>query len=422
MRPKIQILRFAMVLCGVISVLGSIGRAAKAPRAWPSEPQFLPVTVERLAALPAAEQAAWRIYLESSRALTVTLPVREAWTTPSFQKIEGAGIPGKHSRGLELSAAPEWYASAVAATVAERVVAMQSKAGGWTKGNDYTKPIAEARGGADVWSGGTLDNDATVWELRFLALAAAATSEPARARAWRGACERGLKYVVASQYPNGGFPQIYPLAGGYHDAITFNDDAMVQALELLQAIADGKPEWMFVADEFRKEAKVRLGRGLRCILAAQLRGADGQPTVWCQQHDALTLRPCAARNFEPVASCTNESASLVKFLMAQPQPAPEVVAAVNGAAGWLQRAALRDIGWSRQAGGGSVVARPGSPLLWARMYELGTDEPIFGDRDRTVHYVVAELSSERRAGYAWYGTWPAKVLLAFKSWQGGRAP
>ena len=43
---------------------------------------------------------------------------------------------------------------------------------------------------------------------------------------------RGLDYALSAQYPNGGFPQIYPLVGWYHDAITYNDDAMVHIMEL----------------------------------------------------------------------------------------------------------------------------------------------------------------------------------------------
>jgi len=54
--------------------------------------------------------------------------------------------------------------------------------------------------------------------------------------------------------------------------------------------------------------------------------------------------------------------------------------------------------------------------LWARMYEPGTNRPIFGDRDRTVHYVYDELSSERKNGYGWYGTWPESALTEFKTW------
>lgn len=404
----------AFLLAG--SVQTAITSAADRPHPWPDEPQFLPVTPERIAALPAAQQSVWRTYWDASQALATKAPRREAFTTPTLQRLEGAGIPGKHSRGLQLSASHEWYATSDAQTIADRVVAAQSAAGAWTKGNDYTQPHVDKSGTPDVWSAGTLDNDATTWELRFLALASAATKDAAKAKAWQDAFGRGLRYVLAAQYPNGGFPQIYPLAGGYHDAITFNDDAMVQAIELLRDVHDRKPEFAFVSSDLRAEAGPRVQRGIRCILDTQLKNAAGQPTVWCQQHDALTLKPCAARNFEPVASCTNESASLVRFLMTVPNPSPEIVASVRGAIAWFNRTSLHDLAWTRQGGVGQLIARPGAPLLWARMYEMGTDKAIFGDRDRTVHYAVEELSSERRNGYAWFGTWPSSALQAYNSW------
>jgi PelA/Pel-15E family pectate lyase len=48
---------------------------------------------------------------------------------------------------------------------------------------------------------------------------------------------KGLDFIFVAQYPNGGWPQVYPLEGGYPDNITFNDDAMMPILELLQSIA-----------------------------------------------------------------------------------------------------------------------------------------------------------------------------------------
>jgi len=40
---------------------------------------------------------------------------------------------------------------------------------------------------------------------------------------------------------------------------------------------------------------------------------------------------------------------------------------------------------------------------WARFYELGTNRPIYGDRDGKVHYTLQEISEERRTGYSWQG-------------------
>jgi len=39
---------------------------------------------------------------------------------------------------------------------------------------------------------------------------------------------------------------------------------------------------------------------------------------------------------------------------------------------------------------------------WARFYEIGTNQPLFGDRDGEVHYTFAEISEERKRGYSWY--------------------
>jgi PelA/Pel-15E family pectate lyase len=47
---------------------------------------------------------------------------------------------------------------------------------------------------------------------------------------------------------------------------------------------------------------------------------------------------------------------------------------------------------------------------------MGTDRPIFGDRDKSIHDSVDELSAERRNGYGWYGTEPSRVLEQFAQW------
>jgi hypothetical protein len=91
--------------------------------------------------------------------------------------------------------------------------------------------------GDDDWAYvGTIDNDATISELRFLArvqqAVAGADGDP-----YRAAAVKGLRYLLEAQYPNGGWPQVYPLAGGYHDAVTFNDDALANVAELLSAAA-----------------------------------------------------------------------------------------------------------------------------------------------------------------------------------------
>jgi PelA/Pel-15E family pectate lyase len=62
------------------------------------------------------------------------------------------------------------------------------------------------------------------------------------------------------------------------------------------------------------------------------------------------------------------------------------------------------------------VSSPGSGPLWARFYEIGSDRPIFGDRDKTIHDTVSEISKERRNGYSWFNDTPKRALDHYARW------
>src|SRR6202042_3525682 len=147
----------------------------------------------------------------------------------------------------------------------------------------------------------TLDNDSTWMQIRFLAhvtTALLAAHRETDAAPLRSAVERGVEYLLAAQYPNGGWPQVWPLEGGYHDAITINDGAMTETLETLERTASGDAEYAFVPAEVRKRAPGVVDKGLARPVAAQI-VQKGVRTAWAQQHDALTLVPVSARNYEP---------------------------------------------------------------------------------------------------------------------------
>ena len=57
-----------------------------------------------------------------------------------------------------------------------------------------------------------------------------------------------------------------------------------------------------------------------------------------------------------------------------------------------------------------MVTDESAPALWARFYEIGTNRPIFCDRDGVAKYRLSEIGSERRNGYAWLGKW-SDILL-----------
>lgn len=70
--------------------------------------------------------------------------------------------------------------------------------------------------------------------------------------------------------------------------------------------------------------------------------------------------------------------------------------------------------------GKRLVAQPGAGLLWSRYYDAATLKPVFGDRDKTLHDDVHDISAERRRGYAWWGGWPAGALAAYDIWAAAR--
>ena len=188
----------AITIAAFVVITGHDLAATEAPRPWPPD-QFVPVTRERIAALPADQQPVWRAYWEASDAWARVGPAPAVPDFSPLQPLASAPIGARLTRGLRLKAVPAWYAGAEARTIADRVVAWQSVAGGWTKGIDYTQPRpAAGPAEVDLWSRGTFDNDATIFELRFLALVTAAAADGDQSAAWREAFPTGFNNTKGS--------------------------------------------------------------------------------------------------------------------------------------------------------------------------------------------------------------------------------
>lgn len=398
------------------------------------------LTEASLAKLPATEREAWRAYLARSAALMAAdkaALLAERRGLPAIPPGPGEGPSG--GGGMPMDRPAAWYAGPEARRIADTVVSFQTPAGGWGKNQDRSGPprrhgqswvILEtlpAYAADDItaldktWRYvGTIDNNATVAELRFLARVQAQLPG-AEGATYRAALDKGLRYLLAAQYPNGGWPQIYPLQGGYHDAITFNDGAVSRTATLMLDVAGRKGDFAFASPELAAQAAAAATRAREVILRAQV-VIGGKRTIWGQQHDALTLAPVGARNFEPIALSSDESADLLLFLMKQPERSAEVSEAIAAGIAWLEAHALRDIEWPRKATGAEgrrLVARPGAGPLWSRFYDMRTGKPVFGDRDRAIHTNVNDLSVERRNGYSWFNTAPAKAIAAYRDWTAG---
>jgi len=303
----------------------------------------------------------------------------------------------------------DWFRSDEGHRTIATVLSWQSPEGSWPKNKDTTaKPYT----GKPEKLEGTFDNKATTGELYLLAHAFQATSDAT----YRDAFLTGYDHILEAQYPNSGWPQVYPLEGGYHDAITYNDDALDNIVSFLGKVAKGQGDYAAVPEAQRMWAVRAQAKALDVVLKSQVR-VDGTLTVWGQQHDALTLEPVSARNFEPPALSAAESATLLVWLMTIENPSPDVKAAIRAGVQWLKDHALHDVALVRDASGRHVVPQPGAPLLWARYYDLKTGKPIFGDRDKSIHDDMMEISEERRNGYSWYNTTPQKALDAFARWE-----
>ncbi|MGA2351289.1 MAG: pectate lyase [Terracidiphilus sp.] len=430
-----QKIRKVLYVC-TIAVILLAGLTTAAAATVGTNPPVQPLTRERIALLPPSDRSAWVAYLERSQ--------RQRQADKDFLQAElkrvGIAKPTEpphdySARSIPLDREPAWYAGAEARHIADVIVSFQTPAGGWGKNMDMSKeprrpgeaftPNNLSRfltpGDFDAplepeWNYvGTIDNDATTTQMNFLAKVIAAVGAKDGA-AYRATFLRGMNYLFAAQFPNGGWPQVWPLEGGYHDAITYNDDAMTQVVDLMSHAANGREEFSFVPQSVRARAATSFKRGIQCILATQI-VANGTLTVWPQQDDALTLQPVSGRNFEPPAQCASESAALLLLLMNDlPHPTAAQRRSIRAAAAWFKKTAIYNQRYQRGPEGRQLVPTPGAGPLWARYYQTGTDIPVFADRDKSIHDNLSELSRERRNGYSWFSADSKRALDRFDKW------
>jgi len=320
------------------------------------------------------------------------------------------------SWGRCLNQPAKWYKTDEAVRIADNVLLFQRDSGGWQKNVEMARVLTDAEKerlkSQKPRTDSTLDNGATHTQMRFLAKVGRATGE----ERFKQGFLKAMDYLLAAQYPNGGWPQCYPLRSGYHNHITFNDNAMIGAMRMLRDVAEKKTEYAFVDAARRKKAEDAVQRGIDCILKCQI-VVNGRRTAWCQQHDEKTFAPRPARIYEHPSICGNESVGVVRFLMEIDDPSPQVIAAVEGAVAWFQKAKIDGIRMEKRDAPKAVrgfdyviVKDADAAPMWARFYEIGTNRPIFSDRRGTVLYSMSEISVERRTGYSWYGQYAAGLL------------
>ncbi|WP_231758282.1 pectate lyase [Microbulbifer elongatus] len=327
-------------------------------------------------------------------------------TKPTKAKLFGFDVKkARHDR--------DYIASDEGRALADSLLSYQTPSGGWSKRTDMRIPREPGQYyGTEKKYIPTFDNNATSVQFWVMVNACNTTGE---AR-YCDSASRALRYILLAQYPNGGWPQTFPLRGGYHDDITFNDDAIANLLEIIGVVAQGGARFAFLPEHLKAWARDSLRRALDMLVATQVK-VNGEPTIWGAQHHPLTLEPTSARAFEPVALATSESADLMLFLMTIENPSPPVRDAIDSAAGWFEKHRIDGLRYRRGEVLPALMPDENADPLWGRFYDIDSSRPVFGDRDGSIQFEIKKISAERREGYAWYSERPYKALKEYRKWK-----
>lgn len=219
-----------------------------------------------------------------------------------------------------------------AKSAADALVRGQHPAGGWnyvidTAGEDSLRQWY-ATYGQNAWRmeefhryyGNATFDDAGTSEASQLMLRLVVEGE----RSYLVPLQRAVRFVLDSQYENGGWPQRFPFVdnGGVHGhadytrLITFNDDVAGENLEFLIFVLQTLGDRLASGREGRGLTRARLlssiERGMDIFLATQ------QPVPqagWGLQHFPDTLKPAPARTYEPEALTTHTTANNIQQLL-----------------------------------------------------------------------------------------------------------
>lgn len=318
----------------------------------------------------------------------------------------------------------DWFGSNEAQEIADNVLLYQRNIGGWPKNIQMQKVLTADEKQKllilkSVPTSCTTDNGATTMEMLFLSKINVQHPDERYQLAFLNA----LNYLLKAQYDNGGWPQFYPTPKGYYSHITFNDDSMVNILEILKNI-DDNPDCYGIKIPAKTLLKIKtaLEKGIECIVKTQYK-QNNVLTAWCAQHDEFTLLPAKARSYELPSLSGKESAKIVLFLMSIQNPSEQVIEAVNSAVVWFEKTKIIGIREQLQVDNKTLVTNKvivrdlNAPPLWARFMELSNNKPFFCDRDGIKKETIAEIGAERRNGYAWYTNEPKEVLKKYSIWK-----
>lgn len=267
----------------------------------------------------------------------------EAYPTMIWIQPPGTATVGHLYLDCFHATGDEFYYQA-AMEVADGLIAAQHPAGGWNYLHDFAGEESTRRWyetiGKNGWrleefhhyyGNATFDDAGTSEASQFLLR----LYLERRAARLRVPLERAIRFVLDSQYENGGWPQRYPRVEGQADYIrhiTFNDDVAGENIKFLLMA------YQTLGDE-RALAAIR--RAMEVFVATQ----QSVPQAgWGLQHDVETLRPVGARTYEPDALTTHTTANNISQLLNFYEWTGEerFIARIPEALAWLESVRLAD--------------------------------------------------------------------------------
>ena len=212
------------------------------------------------------------------------------------------------------NATGDHYYYDAAARAADALIAGQHRSGGWNYFIHRGGPAAAQRWYATIGRNGwrleefqhysdnaTFDDAGTAESMQLL-LRLYMVRHEAR---FRPPLERGINFILRSQFPNGGWPQRWPRDPrypAYQRLLTFNDDVAKENIRFLIMAGQAldRPELLRAAR-----------RGMDVFVLTRGRGRQAG---WGLQYDRR-LNVAGARSYEPRAFVTHTTAANIEQLM-----------------------------------------------------------------------------------------------------------
>ena len=371
----------------------------------------------------------WQVLLDRSREWG------EMQAYPTSVWIQNPGTPLMGQVFLDAyHATGNAYFYKAAAAAADVLIRGQHDSGGWNYHFDLAGEKSIRRWydtiGKNGWrleefqhyyGNATYDDSCTADCAKFMLRMYLEKREPR----YRASLDKVLGFVLASQYPVGGWPQRFPLRDEFHDHglpdytsfITFNDDVAAENIAVLLMV------WQTLGDERVLDP---IARAMDCFVRAQ----QPQPQPgWGLQHTVADLKPASARTYEPKALVSHTTATNVALMMDfyELTGDQKFLRRLPEALDWLDSTRLP----------ASIDPQRRYPTFT----EVGTNKPMYIHRrgsdvvngeyyhDGDPHNTIAHYSSFRspdvaklRARHAALSARPVAEVVAGSALKGGRHP